>query len=381
MIKLYLLSLAFLVAAPVFASSETPEPEIEIAPLGSGVHILYGGNGLGSNVGVIETSEGLVLVDAMRDRTADKLRAALATISDDSVSHVFNTHRHEDHTSGNAGFVSGGAVLVRQASAPDGDEAEQIRFGDKLAMTVGGVRIEAYAVWSHTPDDALILLPEQNILFMGDTFTTNWHPTFYSGGEAGQLEVIEKALALGNERTLFVPGHGKASDRAGLLAYRDGFKAWMARARALAAAGADADVMEQDSELANIAARFLQDGSQDTIRPTSYRRFIERTISTELMPIDEAVMARLSDYAGRYQYEDGVALEVKVKGRALALYEDDVYAGRIIPLSTTRFHYPGALEGEGHMEFDLNDRGHPVSVSSVAGDARMRAKRVADEGW
>lgn len=378
MIKSSLLFFAFLVAAPAIAASETPEPEIEVSAQGAGVHILYGGNGLGSNVGVIETSDGLVLVDAMRDRTADKLRAALATISGAAVSHVFNTHRHEDHTSGNAGFVSGGAVLVRQALAPDGGEEGQIRFGDMLAMTIGGVRIEAYAVWSHTPDDALIVLPEQNIVFMGDTFTTNWHPTFYSGGEAGQLAVIEKALELGNDETLFVPGHGKAAGRAGLLAYRDGFNAWMAQARVLVAAGAGADAMEQDGKLASIAARFLQDGSQDAIRPKSYRRFIERTISTELMPVDEGAMARLADYAGSYLYEDSMALEVKAIDRALALYEDGAYAGRIIPLSPTRFHYPGSLEGEGHMEFELDDNGRPMAVSYVAGDRRLRAKRIDD---
>lgn len=372
-IKAAVVSIAITTVA--FASDSTSDPQIVSHQINDRIHVLYGGNGLGSNVGVIVTEEGLILMDAMRDRSAEKLTKALAEISARPVSHVFNTHRHEDHISGNGGFVDAGATLVRQSSAPNGDEPKQIRFDEKLDMEIGGVRVEAYAIASHTPDDALIFLPEENVMFLGDTFTTNWHPTFYFAGEAGQIAVIEKALELADERTVVVPGHGRASDKEGLAAYRDAFRLWLARTRELSAAGMTADQMAADAGLQAISKQFLQDGSREEIRASSYRRFIDRTISTELMPIDEGVLESLANYAGDYEYEDGMPLRIVLKNGVLHVYEDGRFSGKIVPLSRTKFHYPGRLDGEGHLTFQFGDNEKPIGATYVGESQSWPARR------
>ncbi len=368
----------FLMAPSVSSADEAANPQIEPQEIADGVYVLYGGNGLGASVGVVELPEGLVLIDAMRQKSASQLDAALRKISDKPVSHVFNTHRHEDHTDGNVAFVQKGAVLVRQANAPDGDEPKQIRFKEGFDREIGGVRFVALAVQSHTPDDALVYLPGRNVIFLGDTFTTNWHPTFYSGGEVGQYSVIDKVLELVDEHTVIVPGHGRVTNRDGIVRYEAAFKDWMTRMRELVASGASAGQMAEDAKLKAVARRFLQDGSKEIIRPASYRRFIERTISTELMPIDQGVLTQLADYVGDYRYADGMALRVEAVEDGLRIIEGGRLSGIAIPLSRSRFHFPGRLEGEGHLTFQFDGEGRVIGATYVDEDRNWPAARVGD---
>lgn len=364
--------------AATLASSGADEQQIEMHRISERVHVLYGHGDLGSNVGAIRTDEGLMLVDTMWARSGEKLAAALATITTDQVSHVFNTHRHDDHTSGNAALLEQGAILVRQSGTPDEEGENQILFGESLTLNVGGVRIEAFGIAAHTPHDALVYLPDENVMFLGDAFTTNWHPTFYGGGEDGQLALINKALSLADQHTVFVPGHGKAVRREGLLLYKTVFMAWMHQMRTKMRDGQSVAAMKEDAGLQEIAGKFLQDGSVAKLPERAFHRFVERTISTELMPLDKAVIARLPDYAGSYMYDDGVSLEIRHTGDSLQLIENGMAAGHIVPLSSTRFHYPGRLEGEGHMVFELNEAGAVVGAAYVESERRFSAKRIGN---
>ncbi|NVJ70041.1 MAG: MBL fold metallo-hydrolase [Alphaproteobacteria bacterium] len=368
---------ALMISTVAFGAAEDAEPRIVTYKVNGAVNILYGGNGLGASVGVVDTSEGLVLIDAMRDKTADQLAEALGGVSDKPVSYLFNTHRHEDHTSGNGAFLDNGAVLIRQANAPDGGEVNQIRFADHLAMTIGGVKFEAYSTPSHTWDDVLVYLPKENILFMGDTFTTNWHATFFAAGEKGQIAVIEKALVLADDATLIVPGHGAVTDRKGILVYRDAVKNWMARARALSAKGMGLDEMAADAELQAIANSFLQDGSKEEIPAVRYRRFVERVISTELMPMDASVLPHLGDYVGEYLFEDGRQLRLELAKDRLKAFRNGLLFGTLVPLSKTEFHFPGWLESDGKMIFSFNDAGEVTGVALTNSDASFPAEKVA----
>lgn len=368
---------ALMISTVALGAAEDAGPRIVTHKVNDAVHILYGGNGLGASVGVVETSAGLVLIDAMRDKTADQLAEALGGVSDKPVSYLFNTHRHEDHTSGNGAFLDKGAVLIRQANAPEGGEVNQIRFDKHLSLTVGGVTFEAFAVQSHTPDDVLVYMPRENILFLGDTFTTNWHPTFYSGGEKGQLAVLEQVLRIADDNTVILPGHGAVTDRKGVIAYRDAFNLWMARMRQLSAEGMSVEQVVADAGLRDISRQFLQDGSTDEIRAKSYQRFIERTISTELMPVDTSVLPHLADYVGEYLFEDGRQLRLELAEDRLKVFRNGLLFGTLVPLSKTEFHFPGWLESDGKMIFSFNDAGEVTGVALTNSDASFPAEKVA----
>lgn len=208
------------------ATANEAESRIPAQQVRDGVYVLHGGDELGANVGVLKHDKGLLLIDTMEERASTKLISALRVIADAPVTHVINTHSHLDHAGGNSVFLAEDAVLVRRSNDPNG-MTEQLNFDGRIALTVGGQRVDLYAVRSHAVDDALVHLPGHNILFTGDAFTTNWHPTFYAGGETGQVAMIDLALALSDNETVIVPGHGPAASRNGLLSYRAAFLDWM----------------------------------------------------------------------------------------------------------------------------------------------------------
>ena len=262
-------------------------PRIPAQQVRDGLYVLHGGDELGANVGVLKHDNGLLLIDTMEEKASAKLMSTLGAIADAAVTHVINTHNHLDHAGGNRVFLAKDAVLVRQSSDPNNGEAEQLNFDGRIALTVGGQRVELYAVRSHAPDDALVYLPGQNVLFTGDTFTTNWHPTFYAGGETGQLAMIDLALDLSDDETVIVPGHGPVATRDGLLSYRAAFLDWMLRIRQLHAQGRTVEEMVTDPQLLQISTRFLRGAASDRLPDQNFRRFIERTIGTIAAPPDK----------------------------------------------------------------------------------------------
>lgn len=268
------------------AAAQDAGARIPVEQVRDGLYVLQGGDELGANVGVLKHDKGLLLIDTMEEKASARLISALEAIADAPVTHVVNTHQHLDHAGGNRVFLGEGAVLVRRSKDPNSGEAEQLNFDGRIALAVGGESVDLYAVRSHAPDDALVDLPGQNVLFMGDAFTTNWHPTFYAGGETGQLAVIDLALDLSDDQTVIVPGHGPAVGRDGLLAYRATFLDWMQRMRQLQAQGRTVDEMAADQQLLQISIRFLQGSALEPIPDRSFRRFIERTIGTIGAPAD-----------------------------------------------------------------------------------------------
>ncbi|WP_417457933.1 MBL fold metallo-hydrolase [Kordiimonas sp.] len=264
----------------VAPASATPIETIEVT---EDFYILIS-NGLGANVGVQVGPDGVLLVDTMMERGNEAFDAALAAITDKSVRYVLNTHEHMDHNAGNTRFSEGGATLVYHKASPDLGLPRETRFSGTLSDQMAGTRVDIYTVVSHTMNDAIFHLPEKNVIFMGDTYATNWHPTFYGGGREGQLETIDLVLSLSDEATMIVPGHGPATGVAGLKQYRAAFTDWLDRMQQLVEAGQSEDQMADDAALQAIIARFQQEEGGRAIPENSFRRFIQRTIEREFTP-------------------------------------------------------------------------------------------------
>ncbi|WP_262689919.1 MBL fold metallo-hydrolase [Kordiimonas aestuarii] len=367
-------AVAVLMAASMPSHAQT-EDHIVPKQVSDDFYVLYPGLGQGSNVGVLKYDGGLLVVDAMMERASQELKSAIAEISPKTVTHVINTHGHMDHTGGNKMFEEVGATVVQYAPSPDNDNR-----GLELLSTLtdAGLQLEVHPVKSHTASDLLIYLPEQNVLFTGDAFMTNWHPTFYGGGAAGQIDMIDTALGITDKDTIIVPGHGMITDREALIRYREAFGDWMKRLGQLVSAGVEGDSLLDDDGLREIALRFRQETPADPLPEGSYRRFVERSVSTEFMPVDDSVLPGIAGYSGSYTYEDGVKLEIVLKGDTLLVYEGGEYSGRIVPLSPTHFHFPGRLEGQGYLTFDLNGAGKVQGATYVGAEKSLPARREGD---
>src|SRR5436190_4679681 len=83
--------------------------EVKTTDLGHNTYML---EGAGGNVTIAAGTNGVIMVDAQFAPMHDKLKAAIAKVTNQPVKYLINTHYHGDHTGGNAAFAKEGAVIV-----------------------------------------------------------------------------------------------------------------------------------------------------------------------------------------------------------------------------------------------------------------------------
>src|SRR5258705_12013242 len=115
--------LSFLRAGSTFAQHH-PQPapgppppvdfskvEIKTTDLGNDVYML---EGQGGNITVALAKDGIIMVDSQFAPLHDKIRAAVAAISNQPVKYLIDTHYHGDHTGGTEPFAKDGRTVVSQ---------------------------------------------------------------------------------------------------------------------------------------------------------------------------------------------------------------------------------------------------------------------------
>ena len=230
---------SFLIATPALAQQPAPNPEIRIERIAHGVAVLFG---RGGNIGVSYGADGNILIDDQYAPATERVVAAVRTLDPDPIRFVINTHWHGDHSGGNENLGRAGSVIVahdnvrmrmgmeqlvrgnRVAPSPAG-ALPVITFSENLTFHLNGDDIRAVHVeHAHTDGDVLIFWTRANVLHMGDTYFNGLLPfiDLDSGGSIdGAIVAIEAGLALANEGTAIIPGHGPMARRADLVRYRD----------------------------------------------------------------------------------------------------------------------------------------------------------------
>lgn len=253
-LRLSLAVLAVLVtwsqATPVFAQTTSPvikineaaaAAEISVENLRGNISVLYGSGG---NIVVFSSSDGKLLVDAGIGVSRPKIEAALARISPAPPKYLINTHWHWDHTDGNEWLHSLGATIIAQENVlkrlsattrvDDWDYTFQpwpvgarptVTFKTSKTLRFGGetVLLKNYGT-GHTDGDAVIYFKRADVLALGDIFWNGYYPFIDNNTGGGINNVIRWAnasIALANDRTIIVPGHGPAGTRAQLVEFRD----------------------------------------------------------------------------------------------------------------------------------------------------------------
>mgnify|MGYP002150421943 CR=1 FL=1 len=241
---------------------------MEVRQLRSSVFVISGfENG---NVLVLASDTALLLVDAQSERRVAALDSVLRTSLGERglvgartpVRLVIDTHYHADHTEGNAWFRARGAQVLAHreaiaAATKDTTIAEWDNWhrtplpaaamptravDDSLALTFGAERvILLHAPRAHTAGDLMVWLPGANVLHIGDILEVGAPPfiDWWSGGSLrGMLAAIDRVLAIVNDDTAIVPGHGAVSTRRQLQDYRAMLTTVDGRVAALVARGA-----------------------------------------------------------------------------------------------------------------------------------------------
>ena len=190
-----------------------------------------------SNAAFVVTPAGVVVVDALGSPAlAQQLIAEIKKITPQTVSHVIVTHYHADHIYGLQAFKAQGAKVIahtvarnylnsdtarlrleasRQELAPWVNaqtvltHADQWLEGDTL-LQVGGVDFQIKAMGpSHTPEDLVVYLPSERVLFAGDLVFRARIPFVGQADSRHWIAALDRLLAF--DAVVVVPGHGGLS--------------------------------------------------------------------------------------------------------------------------------------------------------------------------
>ena len=254
----------FILIKSIIGQSRFDNVQIIESKLSDHVYML---EGAGGNIGLVVGSEGALLIDDQYGPLADKIKAKVTELADGPIAYVANTHWHGDHTGGNEYFGGEGAVIIahqnvrkRMSTAQTrGDRVTPpspevalpvITFGDDLQLYFSGVEIAAIRVDNaHTDGDAMIWMPKENILHMGDCFFHQRYPyiDLSSGGSVnGVIDAVNAALLIVDDQTQIIPGHGPMASKSDLEQYLVFLKDIRTRVKAYIALGRDVDTIDAD---------------------------------------------------------------------------------------------------------------------------------------
>jgi glyoxylase-like metal-dependent hydrolase (beta-lactamase superfamily II) len=225
------------------------------------------------NAGVIDIGDRTILFDTfISPEAARDLLKVTEQLTSHKITHVVNSHEHNDHVRGNQVFDSDvdilSTVLTREAIArnePEEIKSERetipkeiidahskldaekdpkrrrelaslvaylqamskshyelktrlpnITFEHKLTIHGTKRTVELLPLAGHTASDVILYLPEEKIAFMGDLLFVNMHPYLASGSPEQWKQSLAEIEALGVQTV--IPGHGPVGRSADLSA-------------------------------------------------------------------------------------------------------------------------------------------------------------------
>jgi glyoxylase-like metal-dependent hydrolase (beta-lactamase superfamily II) len=193
--------------------------------------------GFNSNAGFVVTDDGVVVFDTLgTPALGAELLKRIRAITDQPIRHVVISHYHSDHFYGSQAFKAAGAEiwahrLGRDYLATDAPRArlEERRrslspwvtgsarivpadrwIDTETAFALGGLTFRLIPVGpAHTPEDLMMLVEEEGVLFAGDLMFAGRVPFVGDADSRGWLAAIEALIA--RRPTQVVGGHGPAS--------------------------------------------------------------------------------------------------------------------------------------------------------------------------
>ena len=234
--------LLFSIGVAAAQDEDSSKVQIKVTKVAGNVYMLAAADA--GNIGALVGEDGIVLVDDQYAPLAEKIQAALKTITDKPVRFIINTHYHDDHTGGNAYFqkqapiiahdnvrkrlekggAAGNGGSVHFDAKPQPKEALPIiTFDHDVTVHLNGEDIRAlYFPAGHTDGDSIVFFPKSNVVHMGDDFGIYGFPFIdvNSGGSVnGMIDAVENVISQLPPDVKVIPGHGPVSSLDDMRAY------------------------------------------------------------------------------------------------------------------------------------------------------------------
>ena len=193
--------------------------------------------GYTSNAGFVVTDDGVVVIDALGTvPLGEAMVKAIRKVTPKPIRRVIVTHYHADHVYGLQPLKQAGAEIWahrrgeeyftsgladerlqqrRRDLSPWVDERTRVLKPDlwlegDTDFRMGGLTFRiVYAEGAHSPEDVMVYVVEERLLFAGDLLFAGRVPFVGSADSKGWLKAMDKMIAL--EPAVVVPGHGPAS--------------------------------------------------------------------------------------------------------------------------------------------------------------------------
>jgi len=250
-----------------------PADDLRTESIGNNLYVIFGAGG---NVGVSVGDDGVLLIDDKFEKNADGILGQVKGLSDAPLRYVLNTHYHGDHTGSNAQMAAAGATVVGHVNVRKRmgmtfenktfghttkavDESlwpTQTYAGNETMNFNGHIVNMLHTPNGHTDGDSIVHFVQANTIHMGDNFFNGLFPYIdvdAGGSVAGMIASHDKALALANDDTRIIPGHGPMASKADLMAARDMLKTVHDRVKAKIEAGETLETILESNILQDYA--------------------------------------------------------------------------------------------------------------------------------
>ena len=156
------------------------------------------------------TSAGVVVTDPINAEAAAWLKAEIAKLTDQPITHLIYSHSHGDHASGGSAY---GAVanVIAQKNVPDDLDGviPTIRFSDEMQFSHGGKTFElTYLGPGHGRALSALVIRPENVAFVVDAVSVKrlFYRDFPNANVAHWMDQVAKVQSLDFET--LVGGHG-----------------------------------------------------------------------------------------------------------------------------------------------------------------------------
>ena len=233
----------FLACAALGARAEHHWDDVtyNTVPLGEGIYALIAEGG---NIAVAIGDDGTFLIDDQFAPLTRKLLGQIETLGGGIPRFLINTHWHYDHAGANENLGAAGTLIVahdnvRKRLAVDNridalgvdvpalsrEGLPVVTFSRDTRFHINGETIHAFHVaHAHTDGDTVVHFEKANVIHAGDVWFNGFYPFIdvaHGGSLAGTIAAVEKILALADDDTRIVPGHGPVGNRQQLTEYRE----------------------------------------------------------------------------------------------------------------------------------------------------------------
>jgi len=234
---------------------------VEVYPVQNGVYMLVGAGG---NVTIETGTQGVTLVDTGSGAVTPDILAAVHKLTNKPIKYVINTSIDPDHAGGNEslakatgtssnlpvvntpGSTAMNAIkviahenIVNRMSAPTGTKSpwpvdawpSDTYSNDLREIYYNGEAIQIHHLeHAHTDGDSIVHFRRADVVSTGDVYVTDSYPVIdlaKGGSLQGIIDslnlILDIAVPAHHEEggTMIVPGHGRISDEADLVEYRD----------------------------------------------------------------------------------------------------------------------------------------------------------------